>query len=237
MQGSAYDVHPYLLLNLSDQYDGMSTYAHEWGHAMHSLLAKHNQPYELANYATFTAEIASTANEQLLFEHMLRQAKTKDEKLFYLGQQMENIRGTFFRQAMFAEFELKLHEMAEAGEGLSGKRFSEVYYDILTRYHGPKVTIDPAYAMEWAYVSHFFRNFYVYQYATSITAGVAFARRIKLGGAKEAERYLGVLKAGGSDYPTEILRKAGLDMGTPEPYRALVASFKDILDQAEALLA
>jgi oligoendopeptidase F len=237
MQGSAYDVHPYLLLNLSNHYDGMSTFAHEWGHAMHSLLAKRSQPYELAGYATFTAEIASTANEQLLFEHMLKQARTNEEKLFYLGQQMENIRGTFFRQAMFAEFELKIHELAEAGEGLSGKKFSEVYYDILKRYHGPNVIIPEAYAMEWAYVSHFYRNFYVYQYATSITAGVAFARKILAGGPTDAERYLDVLRAGGSDYPVEILKKGGLDMTTPAPYRSLVAGFKDILDQAEALMS
>jgi len=236
MQPGAYDVHPYLLLNLSNKYDGMTTFAHEWGHAMHSLLAKDAQPYDLAGYATFIAEIASTANEQLLFQHMLGQAKTREEKLSYLGQQMENIRGTFFRQAMFGEFELKIHEMAEAGEGLSGKRFTDAYFELLQRYHGPNVTIDPAYAVEWAYIPHFYRNFYVYQYATSITAGVAFARKVLQGGSTEAERYLGVLRAGGSDYPVDILKKGGLDMTTPDPYRSLIAGFKDILDQAEALL-
>ncbi len=236
MNGGIYDVHPYLLLNLSDQYDGMSTYAHEWGHAMHSLLAKEAQPYELADYATFTAEIASTANEQLLFQHMLAQAKTREEKLFYLGQQMENIRGTYFRQAMFAEFELKIHEMAEAGEGLSGNAFNAVYLDLLQRYHGPNVTLNPAYAIEWAYISHFYRFFYVYQYSTSIAAGVAFARKITEEGAPAAERYLDVLRAGGSDYPVEIVKRGGIDMTTPDPYRSLVAGFKDILDQAEALL-
>ncbi len=236
MSGGAYDVHPYLLLNLSDGYDGLSTYAHEWGHAMHTLLAKQAQPYELAGYPTFTAEIASTCNEVLLADYMLARAKTKQEKLFYLGQKMENIRGTFFRQAMFAEFELKTHDLAEAGEGLSGRRFNEVYLDLLTRYHGPKVAIDPAYAIEWAYISHFYRNFYVYQYATSISAGTYFARTIQRGGAKAADTYLSVLRAGGSDYPVDILKRAGLDMTTPAPYRALVASFTETLDAAEALL-
>ncbi len=236
MNGGAYDVHPYLLLNLSDGYDGMSTYAHEWGHAMHTLLAKQAQPFELSGYPTFTAEIASTCNEVLLADYMLARAKTKQEKLFYLGQKMENIRGTFFRQAMFAEFELKTHDLAEAGEGLSGRRFNEVYLDLLNRYHGPKVAIDPAYAIEWAYIGHFYRNFYVYQYATSISAGTYFARDIQRRGVKAADNYLSVLRAGGSDYPVDILKRAGLDMTTPAPYRALVASFTETLDAAEALL-
>lgn len=236
MNPGAYDVHPYLLLNLSDHYDGLTTYAHEWGHAMHSLLAAKAQPYDKANYPIFTAEIASTCNEQLLVAYMVARAKTKEEKLFYLGQQLENLRGTFFRQAMFAEFELAAHDKAEAGEGLTGERFTALYVDLLRRYHGPKVTIDPAYAIEWAYIPHFYRGFYVYQYATSVSAASYFARSILKGGAKERDTYLGVLKAGGSDYPVAILQRAGLDMASPAPYRALVQTFKETLDQAEALM-
>jgi oligoendopeptidase F len=237
MSGSAYDVHPYLLLNLGEDYEGLSTYAHEWGHALHTLLAKSAQPFETSDYATFTAEIASTLNEQLLVNHLLGKAKTRDEKLFYLGQQMEQFRGTFFRQTMFAEFELAVHDRAEAGEGLSGEKFTQIYRDLLAKYHGPKMRIDPAYAIEWAYIPHFYRNFYVFQYATSISGAVYFAQKLLGGKAAERDRYLGVLKAGGSDYPTEILKRAGLDMASPAPYQALVAQFSRVMDQAEALLA
>lgn len=237
MNPGAFDVHPYLLLNLGENYEGLTTFAHEWGHAMHSLLANASQPYETADYPIFVAEIASTLNEQLLVAHLLEGAKTPQEKLFYLGQQLENFRGTFFRQTMFAEFELKAHDLAEAGEGLSGERFTALYLDLLKRYHGPNVAIDPVYAAEWAYVPHFYNSFYVYQYATSIAASSYFARAILRGGARERDNYLGVLKAGGSDYPTEILKRASLDMTTPAPYRTLIATFKETLDQAEALMA
>jgi oligoendopeptidase F len=236
MNPGAYDVHPYLLLNLSDKYDGLSTYAHEWGHALHSLLANATQVYEKSDYPIFLAEIASTLNENLLAAHMLKQAKTKEEKLFYLGQQMENVRGTFFRQTMFAEFELKAHDLAEAGEGLSGEKFTSVYFDLLKRYHGPNVKMEPAYGNEWAYIPHFYNSFYVYQYATCISAAGFFSRAILSGGPRERDNYLSVLKAGGSDYPVEILKRAGLDMTTPAPYQAIIANFKDVLDQAEALL-
>jgi len=238
MEGAAYDVHPFLLLNLGDNYEGMSTFAHEWGHAMHSLLAKSKQPYELADYATFIAEIASTCNELLLNEYMLQRAKTKDEKLFYLGQRLESLRGTFFRQTMFAEFELKSHELAEAGEGVSGEKFSAVYLDLLRRYHGPKMILPDYLASEWEYISHFFRSdfYYVYQYATSITAGTWFANSVLKGGKAERENYLNVLRAGGSDYPVAILQKAGLDMTKADPYRQLVQGFGETIDRIEALL-
>ncbi len=237
MQPGAYDVHPFLLLNLSEKYDGLSTYAHEWGHALHSLLSNATQVYEKADYPIFLAEIASTLNEQLLVAHMLKNAKTKEEKLFYLGQQMENYRGTFYRQTMFAEFELVAHDKAEAGEGLSGEKFNQVYFDLLKRYHGPNLGLEPSYANEWAFIPHFYNSFYVYQYATCISAATFFAQAILKGGAKERDNYLSVIKAGGSAYPVEILKHAGLDMASPAPYQALVADFKSVLDQAEALMA
>ncbi|MBF7012916.1 M3 family oligoendopeptidase [Novosphingobium resinovorum] len=237
MNGSAYGVHPYLLLNLGENYEGLSTYAHEWGHAMHSLLADSVQPYELSDYPIFTAEIASTCNEVLLTEYMLKQAKTKEEKIYYLGMRLEGMRGTFFRQAMFAEFELKMHEMAEAGEGLSGESLTRVYLDLLKRYHGPNFVIDAPYAIEWAYIPHFYSTFYVYQYATSISAGTWFAHSILNGGKAERERYLDVLRAGGSADPVDILKKAGLDMTAPDPYRGLVADFKATIDEIETLMA
>ncbi|MDB5681754.1 MAG: oligoendopeptidase, partial [Sphingomonas bacterium] len=235
--GAAYDVHPYLLLNLGENYSGLTTYAHEWGHAMHTLLANKNQVYEKSDYPIFTAEIASTCNEELLAAYMVAKAKTKQEKIFYLGQQLEAIRGTFYRQAMFAEFELAAHDRAEAGEGLSGEKFSAIYLDLLKRYHGPKVVVSDTYASEWAYIPHFYNSFYVYQYATCISAASYFAQSIRKGGAKERDNYLSVLRAGGSAYPYDILKRAGLDMASPAPYQAVVATFKDTLDQVEALIA
>lgn len=235
--GAAYDVHPYMLLNHTDDYESLSTYAHEWGHAMHTLLAQKAQPFELAGYPTFTAEVASTVNEQLLVAHMLKGAKTRDERLFYLDRVCEMMRATFYRQTMFAEFELAAHEAAERGEPLSGKRLSAIYLDLLKRYHGPKVAVEDTYGIEWAYPSHFFNyNYYVYQYATSVTAASAFAERILTGKAAEREAYLAVLKAGGSDYPVDVLKRAGVDMTSPEPYRTLLGKFSRTLDEMEKLL-
>ena len=236
MNPGAYDVHPYLLLNLSDKYDGLTTYAHEWGHAMHSLLANAAQPFELSNYPTFTAEVASTAHELLLANMMVERAQSKEERLFYLGQIMENYRGTFFRQAMFAEFQLAINDLATKGEGLSGQKMSAIYLDLLKRYHGPKVRIEPVYAAEWAYIQHFYLGFYVWQYATSITAANFFAQSVVHGTPADRDRYLAVLKAGGSDYGYNLLKVGGLDMATSAPYRLIIASFSKALDQAEALL-
>jgi oligoendopeptidase F len=239
MAGFAYDVHPYLLLNHNDDYSSLSTMAHEWGHAMHTLYAKQAQPFETAGYSTFIAEIPSTSLELILQDYMSKHAKTVDEKLFYLGHALEGMRGTFFRQTMFAEFELALYEAAERGEALSGERISQIYGEILRRYHGHDqgvVLIDDLYTNEWLFVPHFYLNMYVYQYATSQTAGTALYAKIMNEGEKGVENYKNLLRAGGSDYPYLLLVRAGVDMAKPDPYQAIVAKMNDIMDEMERLL-
>lgn len=236
MNGEAYDVHPYLLLNLYDNYEGLTTFAHEWGHAMHTMLANAAQPFDTAEYPIFLAEIASTNNEQLLVQYMVANATSKREKIFYLSQLLELLRGTFYRQTMFAEFELTAHTEGEKG-AITGERLTAIYLDLLKKYHGPDVIIDPVFAHEWSYVPHFYNSFYVYQYATSVAASAFFSDRTLAGGAAERESYLNVLRAGASDYPNEILKRSGLDMTSPAPYRALVAKFARTIDEVEALMA
>ena len=239
MYGDVYDVHPYLLLNHNGQFNDVSTFTHEWGHAIHTLLATEQNPYETSGYATFTAEIASTTNEVLLQEHMLGQEVSDDERLFYLGTALEAVRGTFFRQVMFAEFELKIHELVEAGEALSGERMTAVYETLLRQYHGADdgvMTIDPAYAVEWAFIPHFYRNFYVFQYATSIAGGTMFAERFLRGDEQARHDYLAVLSAGGSRYAYDLLKEYGIDLATDAPYDALIARMNRVMDQIEELL-
>jgi oligoendopeptidase F len=240
MAGSAYDVHPYVLMNYSDNYDSVTALAHEWGHAMHSYLSNRTQPFVTSDYAIFTAEIASTLNEALLLEHALKGAKTDDERLLYLGSALENLRATFYRQTMFAEFEREVHARVDKGESLTGEIFTKIYGEILRRYHGDAeavVKIDDLYTIEWAYIPHFYRAFYVYQYATSIAASSLFADAILKGDARARERYLKLLSAGGSDYPYELVKAAGVDLATPAPYRALVAGMNRIMDEMEAIVA
>ena len=239
MYGDVYDVHPFLLLNHNGQFNDVSTFTHEWGHAIHTMLAQEHNPYETAGYATFTAEIASTTNEILLQEHMLGQDILDEERLFYLGTALEAVRGTFFRQVMFAEFELRIHEMVEAGEALSGAKMTAVYEALLRQYHGADVgvmTIDSAYAVEWAFIPHFYRDFYVFQYATSIAGGTMFAERFLTGDEQARDDYLAVLSAGGSRYAYELLREYGIDLATDAPYDALIARMDRVMDQVEAIL-
>ena len=238
MSGAAYDVHPYLLLNHNDDYQSLSTIAHEWGHAVHTLLANEAQPFEKAGYSTFIAESASIGNEMLLNDYMVAHARSKAEKLYYLGLALDQIRSTYFRQVLFAEFELRIHQEQEQGHALSGARMSELYCGLLRMYNGEAdgvMQIDPAYCVEWAYVPHFFRDFYVYQYATSMAGAAYMTDAILKQGAPARERFLAMLRAGGSDYPYELYKRAGIDMATPAPYRALIARMNRILDQVEAL--
>ena len=239
MQPGAFDVHPYVLLNHNDDYESLSTLAHEWGHAMHTLYSKQEQPFETVFYSTFIAEIPSTSLELILQDYMNRNAASDDERLYYLGSALEGMRGTFFRQTMFAEFELALYEAAERGEALSGQRMSEIYGDLLRRYHGHDegvVTIDDLYTNEWMFIPHFYLNMYVYQYATSQTAGTALYAKIVDEGEAGVENFKDLLRAGGSDYPYTLLTNAGVDMATPAPYRAVVRKMNAIMDEMEEIL-
>jgi oligoendopeptidase F len=240
MNGSAYDVHPYLLLNHNDDYESLTTLAHEWGHAMHSYLSIRSQPFINAEYPTFTAEIASTTNELLLLDHMLKIAQDDSERMIYLDSALENLRGTFFRQAMFAAFERDIHARVDKGESLTGEALTKIYGDILKRYHGDAqgvVRIDELYTIEWAFIPHFYNRFYVFQYATSITAGAMFASEILNEKPLARERYLKILRAGGSRYPYELVKAAGVDLATAAPYQAIVARMNSIMDQIEVIQA
>ncbi len=240
MAGYAYDVHPYLLLNHGDDYESLSTLAHEWGHAVHTMLTKAHQPFEKADYSTFIAESASIANEMLLSDYLVANARTREERMYFLAEAMESIRTTFFRQTMFAEFELAMHEEVEAGRPLSGKRLSELYCGVARRYYGEAqgvMKIDPAYCVEWIYISHFYRGYYVWQYATSMVGAAQFSQAIASEGAPARERFIKLLKAGGSDYPYALYRQAGVDLALPGPYQALMARMNRLMDEFEKLAA
>jgi len=237
--GSAYDVHPYILLNYNDQYDDVSTLAHELGHTMHSYYSNKNQPYPTADYSIFVAEVASTFNEALLIDKMLKEIKDDDTRLSLLMNYLEGIRVTVFRQTQFAEFELRIHEKAERGEPLTGDVLNEIYGEILKKYYGHEkgiCHIDDLYTVEWAYVPHFYYNFYVYQYSTSFTASTALAEKV-LGKEKGAVgKYIEFISSGGSDYPIELLKKAGVDMTGAEPFNKTMTAMNRTMDEIEAIL-
>jgi oligoendopeptidase F len=240
MAGDAYDVHPYLLINYNNNYESVSTIAHEWGHAMHTYLSNRAQPFATAPYATFIAEIASTTNEALLLDYALKNAKTDDERLLYLGSALEQLRGTFFRQAMFGEFEQKVHALADKGEPLTGDQLTKIYGELLRRYHGEAqgvVKIDDVYATEWAYIPHFYNAFYVFQYATSISAGSLFADDILAGKPGAREKYLKLISSGGSNYPYDLVKTAGVDLASRAPYDAVSKRMNRIMDDMEGIIA
>lgn len=236
---SAYGVHPYMLLNHHNDWHSASTLAHEAGHLMHSLLSQASNPFPTARYVIFVAEVASTFNETLLFHHALERSQTDDERLALLGNHLEGLRGTVFRQTMFAEFELAIHEAVERGEALTGDVLNQLYCELVHRYHGVQqgvMQIDPLYHAEWAHVPHFHYNFYVYQYATSFVAATALARRILDGDQDALARYLNFLTRGSSRPPVELLLDAGVDMTSPEPIHATIAEMNDVMDQIEQIL-
>jgi oligoendopeptidase F len=238
MNGAVYDAHPYMLLNYNGKYDDVSTLAHELGHTMHSYLTNKTQPYALSHYAIFVAEVASTFNEALLLHHMLG-TETRDEvRLSLLGNFLDNARATVFRQAQFAEFELRIHETAEAGTALTGDLLNSLYATITREYCGHErgiCTVDDEIQSEWTYIPHFYYNFYVYQYATSFTAAAALAEKALAGDAEAIAGYLELLSAGGSDYPIELLKKAGVDMTTPQPLNAAMLHLNRIMNEIEIL--
>ena len=238
--GGVYDVHPYMLINYNGKYTDVSTLAHELGHTMQSYFSNHTQPFPTAGYPIFVAEVASTFNESLLNDYMLKQIKDDDARLSLLGNYLEGIKGTVFRQAQFAEFELRMHEMAQKGQPITGDTLAKLYLDITRRYYGHDkgiCIVDDYVAHEWSYVPHFYRDFYVFQYATSFTASEALAAKVKSGDPAATKRYLSFLSAGGSKYPIELLKDAGVDMTTDEPLDLTVKSMNKVMDEMEKLLA
>lgn len=237
--GSAYDVHPYILMNYSGQYNDVSTLAHELGHALHSHFSNSSQPYPLADYPIFVAEVASTLNEALLIDHILKTIKDDDIRLSLLMSHLDGIKGTLFRQTQFAEFELAIHEAAERGETLTGDKLTELYRAIFRKYYGADqgiCDVDDLYALEWAFIPHFYYNFYVYQYSTAFTASTALSRKILNHEKGAVESYLEFISAGGSDYPIELLKKAGVDMTTTEPFTQAMAAMNRTMDEIEKIL-
>lgn len=227
--------HPYVLLNYQQTTNDVFTIAHELGHAMHSYFSERNQPQEKADYKIFVAEVASTVNEILLIKHLLKTTTDTKLKKYLLSYYMDTIKGTLFRQTQFAEFEYIAHEMAEQGKPLTKDALNEVYYNLNRKYYGDSVTSDPEIAYEWARIPHFYRAFYVYKYATGITAAVAIAERIYHEGQSAVEDYFKFLSSGGSDSPVNLLKLAGVDLTEKDAFLACMDSFKAALDEFETL--
>ena len=232
-----YDGPPYILMNYRDEViESMYTLAHEAGHSMHSYYSVKNQPFQYYGYTIFVAEVASTFNEQLLTRYLLDRAKDKATKVFLINKEIDEIRGTLIRQTMFAEFEKIIHEIVEGGEPLTLERIRAEYSALLRLYFGPKFAYDDQLSLESLRIPHFYHSFYVYKYATGISAAIALSRKVLNGGAKERDAYLNFLKAGGSKYPLDILREAGVDMAKPEPIQLAMARFKELVDELAKLV-
>ncbi|MBN1895119.1 oligoendopeptidase F [bacterium] len=237
--GSVYDVHPYILLNYNGQFQDVSTLAHELGHTMHSYFSNKTQPYPLSNYSIFVAEVASTLNEALLMDRMLKTIKDDDVRLSLLMEYLDSIKGTVFRQTQFAEFEWTIHEIAEKDQPLTGDVLTNLYRDLLKKYYGHDLgicVIEEPIPVEWAYIPHFYYNFYVYQYSTSFTASTALAERVLQGEKKAVPDVLAFLSAGGSRYPIDLLRDAGVDMTSPDPFTQTMQAMNRTMNEIEKIL-
>jgi oligoendopeptidase F len=237
--GGAYDVHPYMLLNYNGKYDDMSTLAHELGHTMQSYLSNKTQPFPTADYPTFVAEVASTFNEALLIDHMLKSIKDDNVRLSVLGNYVEGIKAKVFRQAQFAEFEMRMHEMAEKGESLTGDKLNALYTEITKKYYGHDKAVcivDDEIKSEWMNIPHFYYNFYVYQYATAFTASAALSEQVLAGDKVATKKYLDFLSAGSSDYAINLLKKAGVDMTTSQPLELTMKAMNRVMDEMDTIL-
>jgi len=238
-EGGAYDVHPYMLLNYLGRYNDVSTLTHEIGHTMHSYLSNATQPYALANYPTFVAEVASTFNEALLNHYLLARTTDQATRLSLLGSYLENIKATVFRQTQFAEFEWHLHQAAERGEPVTGDSLSAAYLEIARKYYGHAAGVchvDEYVRHEWSYIPHFYMGFYVFQYATSFTAAEALSEQVLAGDEAVRTRYLAFLSSGTSKYPIELLAQAGVDMTTDGPLNLTMRKMNAVMDEIEGLL-
>lgn len=231
-----YRAHPYVLLNHQDTLNSMFTLAHEMGHSLHTYFSNRKQPHLYAGYKIFVAEVASTLNESLIMEHLLRETKDAKTLAYLINHYLEQFRGTIFRQTMFAEFERKIHLVVEEGGALTADNLSEMYRALNAEYYGPDVVLDPEIALEWARIPHFYNAFYVYKYATGFSAAIAFARAILEEGEPAVTRYIEFLSGGSSDYPIELLRKAGVDMETPVPVGDALQVFAELVEKLEKLL-
>lgn len=231
-----YRSHPFVLLNHQNTLDSLFTLAHEMGHALHSYLSNQNQPHIYAGYKIFVAEVASTLNEALVMRHLIDTTEDKKMKAYLINHYMEQFRGTVFRQTMFAEFEKLTHAEVERNQPLTAERLAEIYRNLNLKYFGSEVVLDDNIAIEWARIPHFYNAFYVYKYATGFSAATALSRQITEEGSPAVERYLDFLSSGGSDYPIELLRRAGVDMAKQEPVKQALAVFAQLLDMLEKLL-
>lgn len=230
-----YGVHPYVLMNYQDNLDNVFTLAHELGHAMHTFYSNQNQEYVNSQYTIFVAEVASTLNESLLMDDLLKKTQEPKKRAYLLNHYLEQFRGTVFRQTMFAEFEMIVHGKVGQGESVTAEQLSEIYYDLNKKYFGEEIVVDQLIAMEWARIPHFYRPFYVYKYATGFSAAVSLAQQILEEGEPAVERYLGFLSGGGSDYPLNLLMGAGVDMSKPEPIIQAMDVFEELLNELEEL--